>query len=252
MRILACVPMFNEADTIVDVLRGLRSITDADILVVDDGSTDGSYGAIKKSGLYLPHIVRHRRNLGYGFALRTGFRFALEQRYDPLITIDSDGQHLPEDVPRLLDALPGAEVVSGSRFHPQSSKVGTPPAWRLLANQTLAEMVRRHTGYSITDSACGLRAYRASTLSQLRITETGYTVPFELWGQMARSDLSVSEVPVTRIYRNEGQLQPPDSQTLEQMIALCERVLLRELRGESHSAFFFRVLKNTLRSVAQV
>lgn len=91
MRVLACVPMFNEADTILDVLRGLRSITDADILVVDDGSTDGSYAAIERSGLHLPHMVRHRRNLGYGFALRTGFRFALEHCYDQLITIDSDG-----------------------------------------------------------------------------------------------------------------------------------------------------------------
>jgi glycosyltransferase involved in cell wall biosynthesis len=251
MRALICIPVFNEANTILDVVRGLRSITDADILVVDDGSTDGSRAAIEKSGLHLPHYVRHRRNLGYGFALRTGFRFALERYYDQLITIDSDGQHLPEDLPRLLDALPGAEVVSGSRFHPQSPKIGSPPTWRLLANQALTEMVCRHTGYSITDSACGLRAYRASALSQLRITEAGYTVPYELWGQMACSGISVSEVPVTRIYRNEGQLQPPDSQTSEQMIALCERVLLRELRGESHSAFFFRVLKNTLRSVAQ-
>lgn len=242
MRALICVPMFNEANTILDVLRGLRSITDADILVVDDGSTDGSRAAIEKSELYLPHYVRHRRNLGYGFALRTGFRFALEQRYDQLITVDSDGQHLPEDVPQLFDALPETDVVSGSRFHPQSPKVGTPPAWRLLANQALAEMVCRHTGYSVTDSACGLRAYWASALSRLRITEAGYIVPFELWGQVARLGLSVSEVPVTMIYKDEGQPNPPDPQTLEQMIILCERVLLRELQGESRLAFFFRKL----------
>jgi len=168
----------------------------------------------------------------------------LEHCYDQLITIDADGQHLPGDVPRLFDALPGADVVSGTRFHPQSPEIGTLPAWRLLANQAVAEMVRRHTGYSITDGACGLRAYWVSALSQLRITEAGYAVPFELWGQMARSGLVVSEVPVTRIYMSEGQPRPPDPQMLEQMIIMCERVLLRELRGESRLAFFSRLLKN--------
>lgn len=237
MKVLVCVPMFNEAGTVVDVLHGLRAITDADILVVDDGSTDASLVVIERAGLCLPHIVRHGRNKGPGFALRTGFRLAQEQQYDQLITIDADGQHLPSDVPRLLDALSGAEVVSGSRFHPHSPAIGTPPPWRLSANQILAEMVRRHTGYPITDSACGLRAYWVSALSHLRITEAGYAWPYELWGQMARSGLSVSESPVTRIYESNDQLATPDSQTLERMIILCERVLLRELQGKSRWAF---------------
>jgi dolichol-phosphate mannosyltransferase len=238
--------MFNEVNTVLDVLRGLRAITDADLLVVDDGSTDGSRAAIEKSELHLPHYVRHRRNLGPGFALRTGFRFALQHRYDQLITIDSDGQHLPEDVPRLLEALPGADVVSGSRFHPQSPRIGTPPDWRLRTNQGLAEMVYRHTGYAITDGACGLRVYWASALSHLRITEAGYVWPCELWGQMARSGLSVSEVPVTMIYESEGQPDPPDPKTLERIVILCERVLLRELQGQTRLAFFFsQVLKRT-------
>jgi len=237
MKVLVCVPMFNEADTVVDVLHSLRAITDADILVVDDGSTDGSLAIIERAGLRLPHIVRHRRNKGPGFALRTGFCLAQEQRYDQLITIDADGQHLPSDVPRLLDALSETEIVSGSRFHPHSPKIGTPPSWRISANQILTEMVHRHTGYPITDSACGLRAYRVSVLSRLRITETGYVWPYELWGQMARLGISVSEVPVTRIYESEDQPDPPDSHTLEQMVVLCERVLLRELREQSYLTF---------------
>lgn len=243
MKVLVCVPMFNEAGTVVDVLHSLRAITDADILVVDDGSTDGSLVVIERAGLCLPHIVRHGRNKGPGFALRTGFRLAQERRYDQLITIDADGQHLPSDVPRLLDALSETEVVSGSRFHPHSPEIGTPPPWRLSTNQILAKMVRRHTGYPITDSACGLRAYRVSVLSCLRITEAGYVWPYELWGQMARSGLSVSEVPVTRIYESKDQPPPPDSQTLGRMTILCERVLLRELQRKSRWAFsqLFRI-----------
>jgi glycosyltransferase involved in cell wall biosynthesis len=247
MKALICVSMFNEVNTIAHVVRGLRSVTDADILIVDDGSTDGSWGAIEKSGFNLPLVVRHKRNLGCGFALRSGFRYALERQYDLLITIDSDGQHVPEEIPQLLQTLPGADIVSGSRFHPQSLNIGSPPSWRLSANQVLAEMVHRHTGYSITDSASGLRCYRTSALSKLRITEAGYAWPFELWGQMARSGLSVAEIPVTRIYSSDGQPDPPDSQTFEQMILLCESILLREMRGESSSAFLFRVLKNVFK-----
>jgi dolichol-phosphate mannosyltransferase len=244
MKAMICIPMFNEVNTIVNVVRGLRSVTDADILIVDDGSTDGSWGAIDKSGFNLPYVVRHKRNLGCGFALRSGFCFALERQYDLLITIDSDGQHVPEEISQLLQTLPEADIVSGSRFHPQSLNVGSPPSWRLSANQVLAAMVHRHTGYSITDSACGLRCYRTSALSRLRITEAGYAWPFELWGQMARFGLSVVEIPVTRIYTSDGQPDPPDSQTFEHMILLCERILLREMRGESPSAFLFRALKN--------
>lgn len=248
MKELICVSMFNEVNTIVNVVNGLRSFTDADILVVDDGSTDGSWGAIEKSGFNLPFVVRHKRNLGCGFALRSGFRFALERQYDLLITIDSDGQHVPEEIPQLLQTLPGADIVSGSRFHPRSLNIGSPPSWRLSANRVLAEMVHHHTGYSITDSASGLRCYRTSALSKLRITEAGYAWPFELWGQMARSGLSVAEIPVTRIYTSDGQPDPPDSQTFEQMILLCESILLREMRGESPSTQFIRVLKNDLKN----
>lgn len=250
---LICIPMFNEASTIRDLLRGLRVVTDADILIVDDGSTDGSSTAVEGSGIRLPHYVRHRRNLGPGFALRTGFRFALRQGYDVLITIDADGQHLPQDVPRLHEALADADVVSGSRFHPRSPRSGTPPPWRLAANQALAQMIGQHTDYAITDGACGLRAYRASALSHLRITEPGYMWPCQLWGQMARAHLAVSEVPVAMIYGEREHTHPlgskMDSKALERTVVACERILLRDLQGRFSLAQFLRGVYQDLRSV---
>lgn len=244
MRTLICIPVFNEAETVAGVLQGLHSISDSDILVVDDGSADGSSAAVAKCGLPV-QLIRHKRNLGYGFALREGFRRALQHRYEALVTFDADGQHVPEEVTYLLAALSCADVVTGSRFHAQSPAIGHPPAWRLQANQFLTEMVRRHTGYSITDSACGFRAYSAMALSRLRITEPGYRMPYQLWGQMAHGSLAVSEIPVTRIYTEES-IAPPDPQALARMILLCEHLLLREMRGESRLVSLVRAIKGLL------
>lgn len=227
--LLIVIPLYNEADRIVSVLRRLRDVSPADIMVVDDGSTDGSAATVRASGIHLPHLICHRRNRGYGIALRTGFRFASEQGYDVVITFDADGQHDPRDIPRLLEALPNADIVSGSRFHPDSPRVGTPPRERLRANQRLAELVRQHTGYEITDSACGFKAYRAAALAQLCITEAGYAMPYQVWGQAARAGLTVCEVPVTMIYERAGNAQEMELGSLDESIRQCERILLKAL-----------------------
>ncbi len=238
---LILIPLYNEADCVVDVIRNLRQVRTEDLLIVDDGSTDGSVIAIEASGVRLPHLIRHRRNRGYGMALRSGFEVALRQGYEIVVTFDAAGQHDPRDISRLLDVLPGADVVSGSRFHPDSPWMGTPPSERLRANQRLTASVRRHTGYEITDSACGLKAYRAAALRWLRITEPGYAMPYQVWGQAARLSLVVREVPVTMIYRDAddagGVAVPPGS--LDGIVHQCEMVLLEAL-GKGRARWVIR------------
>jgi len=228
-RCLIVIPLHNEADSIAAVLRGLREVSTADVLVVDDGSVDGSAAAVQASGVCLPHLIRHRRNLGYGVALRSGFEFALRQGYDVVMTFDADGQHDPGDVPRLLEASPHADIISGSRFHPDSPRVGTPPPERLEANQRLTRLVRQYTGYAITDSACGFKLYHAGALAQLCITEAGYAMPYQVWGQAARAGLTVYEVPVTMIYKPSDDAQSLEPAALEETVRGCQRILLQAL-----------------------
>lgn len=230
-RMLIVVPLYNEAENVARVLQGVRQICPADILVVDDGSTDESVAAVRASGVCLPHLIQHARNGGYGLALLTGFDFARRHGYDAVLTFDADGQHDPRDIPSLLAAWAQGDIISGSRFHPDSPREGIAPEARLDANRRLTELVRQQTGYDITDSACGFKLYHIGALAQLQLAEPGYAMPYQVWGQAARAGLSVYEVPVTMIYRPHTRRPDVPPGQLEGTIAQCQDVLLDALRG---------------------
>src|SRR5262245_48388812 len=114
MRWLTAIPVYNEAPSVTRVLREVRR-TSPEILVVDDGSTDGTAELLQNEpGL---RLVTHPHNLGYGAALATAFAYALQHDFDVLVTMDCDGQHEPARIPVLLEALDGqTDIVSGSRY----------------------------------------------------------------------------------------------------------------------------------------
>src|SRR6516164_9794455 len=113
MRWLTAIPIFNEANHVGDVLREVRR-TSPEILVVNDGSTDGTGELLgREHGLT---VVNHPQNRGYGSALVSAFRHAVEGNYDVLVTMDCDGQHEPARIPVLLEAIHDADIVSGSRY----------------------------------------------------------------------------------------------------------------------------------------
>jgi len=217
----------------VDVLLGLRQVLPSDILVVDDGSTDGTAERVSEVGERVKGVflLSHGENRGYGAAIRTGFEFALERGYAKVVTVDGDGQHLAEDVPKVLDALKDYDMACGSRYHPESRAFGEPPAHRRRANEILARLVTRLTGYDVTDSAAGLRAYRRSALVGMDLREDGYALPFEVWGKAARQDLKVCEVPITRVYveaPSQGR-EEVEREYMDGIILRCRIVLLRSL-----------------------
>ncbi|MDR7567921.1 MAG: glycosyltransferase family 2 protein, partial [Armatimonadota bacterium] len=120
MRVLIVMPLYNEEQTLEGVLRAVRWYAPAaDVLVVDDGSTDRSPEILAR----FPEVrvVRHPENRGYGASLITGFRYALEHGYDAVVTMDCDEQHEPYLIPDLVSALEGVDIVSGSRYLPGSS-----------------------------------------------------------------------------------------------------------------------------------
>jgi dolichol-phosphate mannosyltransferase len=202
MRPLVVMPMYNEEPTLARVLRAVRRFAPAgtDVLVVDDGSTDRSPEIL--AGFPDVIVIRHRENLGYGASLIDGFRHAINHNYDAVVTIDCDDQHEPFLIPDLLVALEGADIISGSRYLPGSSRGQDPPPDRLKINREITARVNALTGFGITDAWCGFKAYRVSALRLFEIDETSYGMPLQVWIQAARHKLRIREIPIGRLYVN--------------------------------------------------
>ena len=208
-RVAVIMPTYNERANIeATVGRVRRAVPGADLLVVDDNSPDGTGELADKLAAEDSHIhVLHReRKAGLGAAYIAGFRWALEQDYGVVVEMDADGSHLPEELPRLLDALAGADLVLGSRYVPGGTVVNWPKSREMLSRggNTYARLL---LGIKLKDSTGGYRAYRASTLRQIALDEVesqGYCFQIDLAMRAIRAGLTVTEVPITFVERVHG------------------------------------------------
>jgi len=202
MRSIVIMPLFNEEETLAEVLGEVRRRTTAEILVVNDGSTDGSARILDRSrpGVL---VMTHVQNEGYGQSLIDGFGYAARAGYDVAVTIDCDLQHEPRLIPEFLEAAQAFDIVSGSRYHPDASFVQDPaPLDRQQINAEVTRILNDLTGYHLTDAWCGFKAYRVAGLAQMHLDERSYGLPLQVWLQAARLGLTVTEIPVPRIYKN--------------------------------------------------
>jgi dolichol-phosphate mannosyltransferase len=200
LRYLTALPVYNEAAHVTAVLNQVVR-NSSDVLVVDDGSSDGS-GAIlaKRSDV---RVLTHETNRGYGAALRSAFDFAIEQGYDALVTIDCDGQHEPQRIAQLVAGVKDADIVSGSRYLNVDPPTGLAPADRRRINAQITDELNCRFGLRLTDAFCGFKAYRVDALRKFRLTENGYAMPLELWVQAAFLGMRIEESAVPLIYLDE-------------------------------------------------
>jgi len=225
------MPVFNEAQTVDRVLDAVREHYRGEIIVVDDGSTDGTTLALAQRSDVT--VVSLDRNCGYGCALRLGFDVAREFGGERVITMDCDGQHEPAHIPQFFEALAqGWDIVSGSRYLPGSGANGAAPADRQQINRAITAMVNEVTGWSLTDSFCGFKAYRADALARVRLTEPGYAMPLELWAHAWRAGLRVRELAVERIYCDRERSFGADLDDPDQRLAYYLEVWKRALEQE--------------------
>jgi glycosyltransferase involved in cell wall biosynthesis len=202
IRTLTALPVYNEVNHVTPVVDEARRFSE-EVLVVDDGSSDGTGRLLR--GRRDIHLVTHEKNRGYGAALASAFDFALRGGYDVLVTIDCDGQHEPQRIPLFVQKCldEEADIVSGSRYLKQFSGDTHPPEDRRHINHLMTDELNRLLGLNLTDAFCGFKAYRVPLLAKLEITETGYAMPLELWVQAADLGLSIVELPVPLIYLDE-------------------------------------------------
>jgi dolichol-phosphate mannosyltransferase len=203
------MPTYNERANIEATAgRVRRAVPGTDLLVVDDNSPDGTGEVADKLAAEDSHIhVLHRdRKAGLGAAYIAGFHWALEQGYGVVVEMDADGSHLPEELPRLLDALAGADLVLGSRYVPGGTVVNWPRSREILSRggNTYARLM---LGIKLKDATGGYRAYRAGTLRQIALDEVesqGYCFQIDLAMRAIRAGLRVTEVPITFVERVHG------------------------------------------------
>ena len=202
-RALVAIPAWNEQGSIAQVIEKVREYRpDADILVVNDGSTDATAGLAEQAGAT---VVSLPFNVGVGGAMRTAFLYAKREGYDALVQVDADGQHDPADLDRVLDALSDADVVVGTRFHPESMYfVGGPRRWAMvLLSKTLSRMNRG----TISDPTSG---FRSAGPRAIELFAVEYPADYlgDTVGSLAiaiRRGLVIHETPVTMYFRQTGR-----------------------------------------------
>ncbi|RMF36943.1 MAG: glycosyltransferase family 2 protein [Planctomycetota bacterium] len=196
-RWLAALPVYNEERYVDDVLREVVKYA-PEVLVVNDGSTDGTRD--KLAGWPQVRVIDHPQNLGYGAALKSAFRYAIDEGFGKLVTLDCDGQHQPSRIPEFVAACENADIVSGSRYLKKFPGDSQPPADRMRINRQITQMLNDRFGLGITDAFCGFKAYRTDALKRLDIREDGYAMPLEVWVQAAMLGLKIVEIPVPLLY----------------------------------------------------
>ncbi|WP_406002028.1 polyprenol monophosphomannose synthase [Streptomyces sp. NBC_00829] len=208
-RALVIIPTYNEAENIKPIVARVRAAVPAvDILVADDNSPDGTGKIADELAAQdeQVHVLHRKGKEGLGAAYLAGFAWGIEHGYGVLVEMDADGSHQPEELPRLLTALKGADLVLGSRWVPGGRVVNWPKSREFLSRggSTYSRLL---LGVPIRDVTGGFRAFRAETLQGLGLTEVasqGYCFQVDLARRAVAAGFHVVEVPITFVERELG------------------------------------------------
>ena len=198
MKTVIGIPAYNEEKNIASILLRLKNISEY-IIVCDDGSSDLTSKIAEKLGAI---VVKHKKNLGYGAAIKTIFLKAQEINADALVTFDADGQHRIEDIDKILVPIKNnkADIVIGSRFLNDEQKISK---YRKIGIKTITELTNITSGTKITDSQSGFRGYNRKTLENIKLTESGMGISTEILIKAKKSNLKIIEVPIIVSYEGE-------------------------------------------------
>ena len=206
MKITVGIPAYNEEKNIASIITKLKNITDS-IIVCDDGSSDMTSEISKNLGAI---VISHKKNMGYGAAIRTIFQKSVELDSDILVTFDADGQHRIDDVNKILQPLENneADIVIGSRFLDNESKV---PNYRKIGIKVITQVTNASLKKKLTDSQSGFRAYNKQALTQISPSEMGMGISTEILIKASSKGLRIAEIPITILYHDDASTHNPVS-----------------------------------------
>ena len=197
----ACIPAYNEESTIADLVT--KSIPHVDrVIVCNDGSTDNTAKVAREAGA----IVISQTNQGYGAAITSLFDYARKENAQIMITLDGDGQHNPNQIPSLVDAITthNVDVAIGSRFLDDTTKVS---GYRKTGIKIITSASNYGTNFKVSDSQSGFRAYSKDAIDAIHPTEQGMSVSTEILLKISNKGLSIAEVPITISYEGDTSEQ---------------------------------------------
>jgi glycosyltransferase involved in cell wall biosynthesis len=206
------IPCFNEGATIAEVVRGVRRMVGrmvGRVIVVDDGSSDDTAAQAEAAGAM---VIRHEENRGKGAALRSGLTLALRENHEWAATLDGDGQHAPEDLPKLLAGAEktGAPLVIGNRMHAAREM-----SWlRRAVNRWMSERISRRAGRELPDTQSGFRVVHLPTWAALGLSTERFEVESEMLLAFIARGCAVEFVPVRVIPRQGRSRIRPVEDTL--------------------------------------
>jgi glycosyltransferase involved in cell wall biosynthesis len=196
MRVAAAIPAYEAVHSVASVVERTRAVID-DVLVVDDGSNDGTAEAARDAGAEVHSFAENR---GKGAALREAFAILFSRGFAGVITIDADGQHLPEEAPRLLEAAADADLVLGTRDH-LFAEMGTV---RRVSNRLSSRAISWAAGHAISDVQTGFRLYTRELIERTGFPESGFEAESVVVVRAARLGLRVKTTPI-RLGRADGR-----------------------------------------------
>ncbi len=200
-KVIVCVPAFNESKAIGLIVSKAKAYA-SEVLVCDDGSSDRTAQVAEEAGAI---VIRHDKNMGYGAAIVTLFEAAKTMNADIIVTLDSDGQHDPDQIPAVADPIltNGIDIVIGSRFLTPEDR-GRVPMYRRIGIGIITLVTRLLSYDDITDAQSGFRAYSKNAIRKIKLDEKGMSISSELLIKAKRCNLTVTEVPIKVNYDIEG------------------------------------------------
>jgi dolichol-phosphate mannosyltransferase len=222
---LVVIPTYNEAESIGDLLAALKPI-DCDVLVIDDGSPDGTAQIVRNLGI---EVIGREGKLGLGSAYRTGFSIAMDRGYTYIIQMDADGSHQVSDLQKMMEWIASADLLIGSRY----VKDGGVTNWSKF-RQYLSKSANTYANFllslGIKDTTSGFRIYTAALLKKMEIStirSEGYCFQIEMTRRAIARGGSVAEIPITFIERAHGVSKMSFSIALEAVLRITAWGALR-------------------------
>jgi glycosyltransferase involved in cell wall biosynthesis len=223
MSILVCIPAFNEGKVIDKVIKDCLKFSN-EVVVCDDGSMDNTYEVADSAGA---DVIRHEKNIGKGESLRSLFKFARHSNHDIIVTIDGDGQFLPEEIPKLVKNIKEnkSDLVIGYRFD-DTTEI---PNYRRFGNKMLDKMTNMVEEISVRDTQSGFRAYSRKVIDDIDFKMKGFGADAEILIDAAKKGYRLSEEKITVIYDTgtKTSTKNPISHTGEVISSLVEITAVR-------------------------